>query len=261
MIKFQNPLYDFGYLLYRWVKPVIDPVAAARSIPSYLRYGRDWFRYGRMEGAEKRRIIDSAPVMGESTSTTPFDRHYFYQDIWAARKIRESGAADHVDVASRIDLVGFLTAICRVTFVDIRPLMVELPNFRSVKGSILALPFADASVTSLSCLHVAEHIGLGRYGDPLNPAGTMQACRELARVLAPEGNLYFSCPVGVPRLCFNAHRIHSPARILEYFSGLTLIEFSGIDDQRRFLPNCPVGTLEHADYACGLFHFAKPLRG
>jgi len=153
--------------------------------------------------------------------------------------------------------VGMLTAITKVTFIDIRPLVVNLENFDSKAGSILALPFGDNSVPSLSCLHVAEHIGLGRYGDPLDPEGTKKATRELARVLAPRGNLYFSVPVGKPRLCFNAHRIHSPQQILDYFCDLKLVQFSGIDDKEIFKQNIDPSNLADASYACGLFHFVK----
>jgi SAM-dependent methyltransferase len=257
MIKFHNRAQDAAYLIYRWIKPVLDPVQAVRSIPGYVLYLRDWFRYGRMEGAESRALIDTAPMIGEATAQTPFLRHYFQQDIWAFRKIRESGADTHVDVGSRIDLVGFLTVICKVTFVDIRPLVIDLPNLSSVSGSILALPMEDGTVRSLSCLHVAEHIGLGRYGDALDPHGTRSACRELSRVLAPGGNLYFSLPVGKPRLCFNAHRIHAVEQILEYFRELVLVEFSGIADDRSFRPNIDPAAFRDADYACGLFHFTK----
>ena len=150
-----------------------------------------------------------------------------------------------------------LTAITKVTFIDIRPLIVNLENFDSKPGSILALPFGDNSVPSLSCLHVAEHIGLGRYGDPLDPEGTKKATRELARVLALQGNLYFSVPVGKPRVCFNAHRIHSPQQILDYFYDLELIQFSGIDDRGNFRQAIDPGDLANASYACGLFHFTK----
>ena len=257
MRKFHNRALDLGYLAYRWMKPLVDPVRAARSVPRYFRYLRDWHAYGRLRGAEHRAFIDSAPELGDATSDTPFDRHYFLQDIWASRKIRVSGTDSHVDVGSRIDFVGFLTVICKVTFIDIRPLVVELPGFQSVSGSILALPLKDNSVRSLSCLHVAEHIGLGRYGDTLDPKGTMKACTELARVLAPGGNLYFSCPTGRPRLCYNAHRIHAAGQILEYFRGLELVEFSGIDDDRRWRQSIGPGDLDESDYACGLFHFVK----
>src|SRR2546430_12288402 len=49
-------------------------------------------------------------------------------------------------------------------------------------------PFGDLELSSVSCLHVAEHIGLGRYGDAIDPLGTRKAIGELARVLAVDGD-------------------------------------------------------------------------
>lgn len=247
----------FAYTAFRWINPFLNPVQLLKAGPRYIRYFRDWLRYSRMEGAEPVRLIDTFPCIHDRTDTTGFDRHYFYQDIWAFRRILESGVKEHVDVGSRIDLVGFLTAITHVTFIDIRPLEAELENLDSKRGSILEMPYPDRSARSLSSLHVAEHIGLGRYGDPLDPDGTLKACRELARVLAPGGNLYFSLPVGRQRLCFNGHRIHSPQMILEYFDDLRLVEFSGITDDGEFRRAIDTGVLENAGYACGLFHFTR----
>jgi len=88
-----------------------------------------------------------------------------------------------------------LTAFTNVTFIDIRPLEAKLDRLECIKGNILSMPFEDKSLRSLSCLCVAEHIGLGRYGDSLDPMGTKKAIKELSRVLAVNGNLYFSVPV------------------------------------------------------------------
>jgi SAM-dependent methyltransferase len=164
----------------------------------------------------------------------------------------------HVDVGSRVDYVGFLTALTRVTFVDIRPLEAEVEGLDSVAGSVLDLPFEDRSLESVSCLHVAEHIGLGRYGDPLDADGTRKAATELARVLRPGGQLLFSGPVGRPRVCFNAHRIHSPEQIIAMFPELELVEFSGVDDAGAFRRGRAPEELNGARYACGLFRFGRP---
>jgi hypothetical protein len=164
----------------------------------------------------------------------------------------------HVDVGSSVLFVGFLTAITNVEFVDIRPLdATYLKNFKSIVGSILNMPYETSSVQSISCLHVAEHIGLGRYGDPLDPFGTKKAAAELSRCLAKGGNLYFSLPIGKPRLCFNAHRIHSPSQILSYFPNLKLVEFSVYDDNNRFIEKTDIKIFETCKYACGMFWFRK----
>jgi hypothetical protein len=257
MRKFDSQLKNTAYLAYRWCKPFLDPIEFLTAFPRYLFFFRDWFRYARMEGAEKIRLSETYPLLHEKTATTSFDSHYFYQDTWAFRKIMKSGAPVHVDVGSRIDFVGFLSAITKVTFIDIRPLTARLENLTSKKGSILSLPYEDNSVQSLSCLHVAEHIGLGRYGDPLDPQGTKKGCRELARVLARDGNLYFALPVGKPRLCFNGHRIHAPGQILDYFRDLKPVELSGITDDGEFIENIDITVLANANFGCGLFHFTK----
>lgn len=247
----------FAILLYRWLYPLVDPIRLAVGLPNYAGYFRDWYRYSRSKSAEPIGIFDTYPCLHDKTISTGLDRHYFYQGVWAFERIRESGPEHHVDVGSRLDFVGYLTAITRVTFIDIRPVPVMLERLEVRQQNILAMPFGDASVPSLSCLHVAEHIGLGRYGDPIDPLGTRKACKELSRVLAPDGNLYFSLPVGKPRLCFNAHRVHSARQIFDYFCDLKLVELSGIDDKGMFVRNIDPGTLDKSDYACGLFWFTK----
>ncbi|MDO1448846.1 DUF268 domain-containing protein [Rhodocytophaga aerolata] len=210
-----------------------------------------------MNRDEKIKIADLKPILLEKTSIQPFDSHYFYQDIWAFKKIMQSNTANHVDIGSKLDFVGFLTAITKITYIDIRPMYANLENYEGKQGSILNIPYKDNSLTSISCLHVAEHIGLGRYGDPIDPAGTIKACKELMRVLKKEGNLYFSLPVGKYKICFNAHRVHSPEQIIDYFRGLKLKELSGVDDKGNFVQNIDIETLKNAEYACGLFHFVK----
>ena len=241
----------------RWKRPLVRTkiLSGLAKYPSYLKDLRD---YSKMEGAEPVRLRDTYPCLFDKTSTTHIDAHYFYQDIWAFKKIIQQKPKLHVDVGSNVKFVGFTAAITKVQFVDIRPLEVSnLDNFENVRGSILEMPYESNTLKSVSCLHVAEHIGLGRYGDNLDPFGTMKAARELSRCLAKGGHLYFSLPVGKPRLCFNAHRIHSPKQILDYFNDLKLMEFSGTDDKKRFIQNIDIDILEEAKYACGMFWFTK----
>ena len=244
-------------LYSRWKRPLFRTKVLS-GLSKYPAYLRDWFRYSRMEGAEPIRLRDTYPCLFDKKPKTGIDSHYFYQHIWAFEKIHAFSLELHVDIGSNVDFVGLLSTITEVQFVDIRPLDVSnVKNLKSIKGSILDLPYEDNSLKSISCLHVAEHIGLGRYGDPLDPLGTKKAAVELARCLARGGNLFFSLPVGKPRLCFNAHRIHSPKQILQYFNSLKLVEFSGTDDNKRFVQNIDVDILEDAKYACGMFWFTK----
>jgi SAM-dependent methyltransferase len=175
------------------------------------------------------------PQLHDRTEFTPFNKHYFYMGAWATRRIVNRNPVAHVDIGSSVVFISTLTAMIPVVLVDYRPLRAKLSGLVSVAGDILSLPFADDSLKSLSCLHVAEHIGLGRYGDPLDALGTQKAMRELARILAPGGDLLFALPVGRARLCFNGHRVHAPATITERFSGFDLVEFSGVHDDGTYV--------------------------
>lgn len=220
------------------------------------RFVRDLLRY-RRESHEKIRLADLYPCLHDATATTPFDPHYFYQSAWMARKIADMRPGRHVDIASQINLIAPLSAFVELEFVDLRPLETSLSRLTSRKGSILALPYADRSVPSLSCLHVIEHIGLGRYGDQLNPRGTMEGCGELQRVLGPGGQLYLSTPIGTERVEFNAHRIHRPQTILDYCGELKLNDFSCVDDTGVFYEHVLPTDWEGLRYGLGLFHFER----
>jgi hypothetical protein len=243
-------------LVWRVLNPVFDWRRTGRALREYPRFFSQWREYRALGGKAPAR--EFYPQLHDRQETSPYDPHYFFQDTWAAQRIAEHRPERHVDVGSRVDLVGFLTAVTPVTFVDIRPLEANVEGLTSVAGSVLDLPFADRSLPSVSCLHVAEHIGLGRYGDPLDPEGTRRAAAELQRVVADDGHLLFAGPVGRPRTNFNAHRIHSPEQIVAMFPELELEEFSGVDDSGRFQRRRELSELDGSDYACGMFLFRRP---
>ena len=256
----KNFVYKLLRGLYLYLIQIADPIRILRGFREYLSYFISWQQYSSLPGAEPIHVIDTYPQLHDRTITTPFDAHYFYVNGWAMRKILMNKPTTHVDIASQIILSNLLSAVIPTTFLDYRPLEVNLDGLSCVAGDILHLPFENNSIQSLSCLHVAEHIGLGRYGDSLDPMGTQKAAQELQRVLGSGGNLYFAVPVGKPRLCFNAHRIHSPQVILSYFSELELIEFSGVKDDGAFVNNVSLVEFENSDYALGMFLFRKVIK-
>jgi SAM-dependent methyltransferase len=107
-------------------------------------------------------------------------------------------------------------------------------------------------------MHVAEHIGLTRYGDPFDPQGDVKAMKELARVLAPGGNLLFVVPLGgEARIQYNAHRIYTYAQICDYFSELSLNSFAFVTDSDAFLIDAKEQDTAGQKYGCGCFHFIR----
>ena len=112
---------------------------------------------------------------------------------------------------------------------------------------------------SLSCLHVIEHLGLGRYGDPVDPEAFRLGAAELCRVPTPGGHLLLGTPVGRERLCFDAHRVFDPATIVSAFADLTLAEFNLITDAGDIIQaNASFDDARACTYGCGLFVFTRP---
>ena len=201
--------------------------------------------------------LEEFPCLNDNTPTTGFDSHYTYQGPWVMRNLLHRRPAKHVDVGSWTAYLGFFSSLQPTEFVDIRPAQLSLPGLTPREGSVLHLPYTENSLESLSCLHVVEHIGLGRYGDPIDPLGTMKALRELSRVVAKGGDLYLSLPVGVEKIFFNAHRVTHPRVVLENMEGMKLVSLSGVLDDGQYLENAELELLSRQKYACGLFHFMK----
>ncbi len=202
------------------------------------------------------RSVDLLPCLLDRTATTPLEPVYFYQDTWAAGKIFKLNPQQHFDVGSSAMTVGIISQFVPTTMIDIRPIKLKLNNLSFQEGSIVDLPFPDNSIDSLSSLCVVEHIGLGRYGDPVDAWGSEKAIVELKRVLKPGGDLFLSIPVdGECRIYFNAHRAFTRDYVIELFAGFELMEEKYI-----------YGTALFADYesargfGTGLFHLRKGLQ-
>lgn len=231
---------------------------------SYIRYIVEYRNFKKQAEEETRRFPllwkDRYPILSDKTATTDFDRHYIYHTAWAARILAEFRPICHVDISSALQFSTIVSAFIPVDFYDYRPADIELNNFTAGHVDLQALPFPTDSITSLSCMHVVEHVGLGRYGDPLDPAGDLKAIVELKRVLAVDGTLLFVVPIGKARVMFNAHRVYSFGQILEYFSDLALEEFTLIPDNPVCGGLIRYSSQELADaqsYGCGCFRFKK----
>jgi SAM-dependent methyltransferase len=200
--------------------------------------------------------------MEDATSTTSFDTHYLYHCSWAARELAKRLPNAHVDFSSSLWFVGIGSAICPIEHYDYRPPNLVLPNLNVGSCDLTQLPFADRTLHSVSCMHVVEHIGLGRYGDRIDAAGDRRAMSELAPVLAPGGVLLFVVPVGQPRVIFNAHRIYSYDDIVEAFPDLQVESFSLITDKRnggKFIADADPALVPAQKYGCGCWIFRRPV--
>lgn len=199
--------------------------------------------------------------LGDDRPTTSFDRHYLYHMAWAARKIAEQKPEQHHDFSSHLHFASMVSAFVPTTLYEFRPPNLQLDQLGCATADLTQLPMADESLHSISTMHVVEHLGLGRYGDPIRPDADLAAMAQLKRVLAPGGSLYFVTPVGKPRLAFNSCRVYGYDQVRHAFDGLDLDEFALIEDDHvggPLIRNADPQRCKDQAYACGCFHFVKP---
>lgn len=200
------------------------------------------------------------PMLNDATGSTSFDRHYVFHIAWAARKLALTKPCIHVDISSSLYFAAILSAYVKIEFYDYRPAKIDLDNLTTGKADLLNLHFKDNSISSLSCMHVIEHIGLGRYGDPIDPLADQKAAGELVRVLSINGRLLIVVPVGKPRICFNAHRIYSFEQVISLFKKLELVSCALIpdaDNNGNLIINASPETMNSQLYGCGCFDFVR----
>lgn len=229
-----------------------------------IRFVRDFLEFRQAAKKSRPRLTvfwkDRYPCLGDNTRTTGFDRHYIYHTAWAARVLAETRPHRHVDISSCLYFASIASAFVPIDFYDYRPARLLLSNLRCESADLMQLPFADKSIASLSCMHVIEHIGLGRYGDPIDPDADLKAMRELQRVIAPGGNLLVVTPVGEPRIQFNAHRIYSYDQVRAAFPELRLSHFALIPERSQageLIANADPLLVAKERYGCGCFWFTR----
>lgn len=235
-------------------------VTSTANTPRFVNALNEYRRKSASAGTLRISPREITPVLHEfNDQAGAASGHYFHQDLWAARKIYTARPAAHLDVGSRIDgFVAHLLTFMPVTVIDIRPLPSTIDGLTFLQADATDLTgIQDNSIASLSSLHAVEHFGLGRYGDPVEPDACFRAMRALARVLRPGGRLYFSVPIGVERVEFNAHRVFAPATPMQAMHPLRLVSFAAVSDSNQFWPDTSPNSFSEARFACGMYEFAK----
>ena len=190
--------------------------------------------------------------------------HYFHQDLLVAKFIFDRNPQKHLDIGSRIDgFVAHVASFRKISVLDIREITLNAhPNIEFIKGDFLRFETGD-DFDSISCLHTIEHIGLGRYGDSIDPEGSKKTFHKLLSLLSAGGRLYLSFPIGhESRVIFNRHRIFSPRIIFDWIleSPDTKLErFDYVDDLGNLIVDQDVDLVSELNlkYGCGIYTLVK----
>ena len=246
----------------------LRPLITLRAFGKLPTFFGDYVKYKNKSGIDAQWPLQvSYPCLLDKDDDAGTARGaYFHQDLLVAQRIFERKPHVHFDVGSRIDgFVAHVASFRIIEYFDIRPVAGKARNMIFRLGNLLepdSLP--DRSCDSLSCLHVIEHIGLGRYGDPLRPDGWRVGIHSLARMLQWDGRLYLSVPIGSQKVEFNAHRIFAPTTICRAAEeeDLRLEYFAWVDDQ-GILHEPPAGAIaiptatQDLVAGCGIFEFRR----
>ena len=204
-----------------------------RTLRGYRRIFRDMNSYNSQNTRPEFRATfkNLYPCLDEWNDNAASLSYYFWQDLWAARKIFHVRPSEHYDIGSRVDgFIAHILPFMPVTMLDIRPFPQEVEGLKFIQADATNLEgIADNSLVSLSSLCAPEHFGLGRYGDAIDAEACFAAMKSMQRVLAPGGHLYIAVPVGDDSgVAFNAHRIFSPEFVAGIMNELHLEDFSVI---------------------------------
>ncbi len=234
--------------------------ALLNLVPFLVQYAKFSLLYKNTEWHFRRELL---PILSDRYMESGSARgHYFFQDLWAARKIKLASPKDHIDIGSRIDgFVAHLLCFRHVKVIDIRPLTSNIDGLTFIKSDILSLDPSNHKSDSVSCLHALEHFGLGRYGDKIDIDAWAKAIKSLSELVQYEGRLYIGVPVGTHnKIVFNAHRVFRPETIIYEANkyNLQLTSFSYIDDNGVFREDFDPSTVK-GNYGCGCFEFKKTM--
>ena len=221
----------------------------------------------------KSEVVDNQWEFGEDLpmiydaeqSSGHVPQHYFHQDLIMANKIFQNNPERHVDIGSRLDgFIAHVAAFREIEVLDVRPLDKKLFNIKFTKQDLMDENFnLTEYCDSVSSLHVIEHMGLGRYGDPIDYNGHIKALDNIHKLLKPGGRFYFSVPMGVQKIYFNAHRVFSLSYMLDLFKEKYSIEsFGYIDDKNELYKDIEITqeviqVCDSFEYGCCLFELIK----
>ncbi|MCR6672065.1 DUF268 domain-containing protein [Devosia ginsengisoli] len=216
-------------------KGLLNPLVLGRTVgymPKFMGQFQDLKNDAGSRGVAIK-IKDVFPVALDY-SVNHVNRHYWFQDIHVAQKVIDGsrGKPDHlhIDIGSRIEgfILALIAARINLVFGEINMPKIAFENteLRFIDLQNMS-PEQFAGATSVSCLHVIEHLGLGKYGDAIDALGHFKVFSDFARVLGPGVPLYVSSPTSnEPGVVFNAGRHLDPVEMYQEAekAGFTVLE-------------------------------------
>jgi SAM-dependent methyltransferase len=152
--------------------------------------------------------------------------HYSVFAFWMTRKIHNIKQLRILDVGNT-KYSNFFNSLDN----DVTALVLKKPNdeLSSVKWVICdvsdPLPFDDSSFDVFSAPSSLHLIGMGRYGDRINPLALLSLVSEINRVVKRNGKLYLMLPLGHDECIYGFHFIYSFESIKKIFNKWLITDY------------------------------------
>ena len=91
-------------------------------------------------------------------------------------------------------------------------------NLKCLVGDVRKTSFENGFFDCAIAVSTLEHIGLGRYGEWLEPDGDITAVSEISRILSEHGALLVTLPFGKEEV-FPSHRVYNQQRLQTILDG------------------------------------------
>ena len=226
---------------------------------SFPRYLKDYFKF-KKKGGKVRNIYISLEDFNNEASE--FKNQFFHSDLIVSQKIFNQNPKNHLDIGSRIDgLVSHIASYRSLDFADIRN--VKIYPHKNINTQQIDIGNENLKITkkysSISSIGVLGHVGLGRYGDKIDPDGHLKAFKNISNLADKSAIFYLMVPVGKEGVEFNSHRVFKAIDIIEIFKNLNfdLMEFSFVDDNGELKFKSSIKETEKLNFGGGIFIFKK----
>lgn len=225
-------------------------------IPQYL---KDYLQFKKKGGKVRNIYVCLDDFNNESSE---FKNQFFHSDLIVSQKIFEHNPKNHLDIGSRIDgLVSNIASFRSLDFADIRNVRIHPHKNINIKQ----IDMADENLritnkySSISSVGVLGHIGLGRYGDKIDPDGHLKSFKNISILADESAIIYLMVPVGKEGVEFNSHRVFKASYIVKIFEKLNfdLIEFNHVDDNGELRLRSNIKETENLNFGGGIFIFKK----
>lgn len=110
-----------------------------------------------------------------------------------------------------------------VTAVGVEAIQPPNPGIRYIRQDIMTVEIVGLFDYILN-VSTTEHVGLGRFGDPLSPDGDLEAMSRLRTWMEPDGRQILTVPIGQDAVVGEYHRVYGHERLPRLLEGYRILE-------------------------------------